>query len=530
MKRKLIAVLLSLALLASAVFCVGAAVFLDTDGHWAASYIDEASSRGLFSGTGGGYFAPDAVMTRGMFVTAMARTAGVAPEDWDPAFLAECFTDVQIDAYYAPFVAWAVTVGAANGIGDGKFAPDAPVSREQMACFVRSLMDSSTGSSTLVQEQERPPLPEEFQRKAFDPAPRGTRDETNTNTTDIELPPDNFAEESVQFSDADRIAPWARESVERLKDSGLFSGAPDGNGGFAFMPQKTATRAEGAVVFCKLQDLLQDMPVTEPIAVSNLVLNQDAVTIEAGQTLEMAAMVFPMDATNPHIFWYSTNIEVFSVDAGGCITAIAEGEAELRARASNGLEVCCKVTVEAAPEPTYTPAEGVYAPDSWYEKCLLIFGEPLDDPRLAYADGNEAKQHMTTITVLTWDIDANGEKYTRKFFLEVHENVAPIVAQIFEDIYALPEQVPIHSLGGYRWDGKCEHSIGLAIDINPMENYYCTKDGKAVVGKYFKPGEDPYSIPVMGAVDQIFASYGFTRGIYWRGNYLDYMHYSYFGT
>lgn len=179
-----------------------------------------------------------------------------------------------------------------------------------------------------------------------------------------------------------------------------------------------------------------------------------------------------------------------------------------------------------------TPAVGLTNGNmSHNEKLQLVFGTTnISDPREAYSSDSEARRHMTDITVRTWDINSSGEKYTRTWKLTVHENIAPTVLAIFEEIYALPEQPPIHSLGGYRWAGLSEHSVGLAIDINPNENYYCDPYGNALTGSYFRPGEDPYSIPVEGSIDQIFAKYGFTRGIYWRSGYKDYMHYSFFGT
>ena len=137
---------------------------------------------------------------------------------------------------------------------------------------------------------------------------------------------------------------------------------------------------------------------------------------------------------------------------------------------------------------------------------------------------------MTTIAVKTWDLNSSGEKYTRTWNLVVHQNIAPTVQAIFAEIYALDEKPVIHSLGGYRWAGKSEHSVGLAIDINPNENYYCDPTGKPLSGSYFRPGTDPYSIPVGGNVDRIFNKYGFKRGIYWASGYKDYMHYSLFGT
>lgn len=165
------------------------------------------------------------------------------------------------------------------------------------------------------------------------------------------------------------------------------------------------------------------------------------------------------------------------------------------------------------------------------EKRRLIFGtEEIEDPRLAYATEEEADAHMTRVTVKGWELDSRGEKYTRTWTLTVNARIAPTVEAVFAEIYALDEKPVIRTMGGYRWCWKSEHSVGLAIDINPVENYYINPEGKVLTGKYFQPDTDPYSIPVDGSVDRIFAKYGFTRGIYWESGFKDYMHYSFFGT
>ena len=46
-------------------------------GRWYYSAVEYAVSEGLFSGTSAGTFAPDAPMTRGMFVRVLANKAGV---------------------------------------------------------------------------------------------------------------------------------------------------------------------------------------------------------------------------------------------------------------------------------------------------------------------------------------------------------------------------------------------------------------------------------------------------------------------
>ena len=178
------------------------------------------------------------------------------------------------------------------------------------------------------------------------------------------------------------------------------------------------------------------------------------------------------------------------------------------------------------------PADGLGNSLMTYEeKCNLVFGKVVDWPTDYYASAAEAQKHMKTVSVKVWDINSSGAKVTKTKSFLVHENIAPTVTALFAEIYALPEKPPIHSVGGYRaGTGSSEHYVGLAIDVNPTENYYCDPDGNAITGSFFKPGVNPYSMPVDGSVQQIFEKYGFSRGIYWNSGYKDYMHYSFFGT
>ena len=98
---------------------------------------------------------------------------------------------------------------------------------------------------------------------------------------------------------------------------------------------------------------------------------------------------------------------------------------------------------------------------------------------------------------------------------------------------ALPEKFPIHAIGGN--DGKYtsgQHGSGLAVDINPNENYeaYVYDDGSVNItcGSLYEPGKNPYSIATDGNVAKILIKYGFTQGVW--GSKVDYMHWSYFGN
>jgi hypothetical protein len=138
---------------------------------------------------------------------------------------------------------------------------------------------------------------------------------------------------------------------------------------------------------------------------------------------------------------------------------------------------------------------------------------------------------MVSIIIDTWQLKAGGEKSAGKRTLRVNKAVANEVKAIFKEIFEGKERFPIYSVGGYAWrpENTSEHRWGLAIDINPNENYMVTSKGIIVAGSFWNPAKSPYSIPLTGDVVRAFNKHGFT----WGGNAWkssnDYMHFSYLG-
>ena len=348
---------------------------------------------------------------------------------------------------------------------------------------------------------------------------------------DYILMPKEDAAVSESFTDADEISEWAVDSVEALRIDGLLSGYPNDDGSYSFLPKGTATRAEVATVFCALIDTLRYGPPTG-IWAEGITLETAEFVLREGESAQLrgtlqtndADMPFGGDAVTPfHLFWLSTDSSVVSVDQNGLLSYVGEGQATIYVYLRGGLYATCQVTCESdavLPGADWTKAQ----------KCEYLFGENVSDPRLYYNSSAEAEADMVEITVRTWDLKKNGEKYTREWDLKVNKNLADAVFAIFEEIYNGEEQFPIHELYCFSWSGKSEHSIGTAIDINWSENYYCDPNGNALVGNYWKPGEDPYSIPPNGDVANAFEKYGYRWGINWNSGYKDYMHFSFFGT
>ena len=173
------------------------AIFEDIDGHWAESAIEYVYDEGLMNGISADEFSPDTATTRGMIVTMLYRLEG------EPAVTAECpFDDVDAGDYYHDAVVWASENGIVNGISDTEYAPNANITREQLAAMMNRYA--------------------EF--KGYDVSASTSLD---------------------GFADADDVSDYAVEALEWAVAEELVNGMGDNT----VAPQGTATRAQVATIF-----------------------------------------------------------------------------------------------------------------------------------------------------------------------------------------------------------------------------------------------------------------------------------------
>ena len=489
MRKRIVCFLLVLALAAGLISAVSAAEhgMTDISGHWAEADINWVLELGLFNGTTATTFAPDSIMSRGMFVTVLGRYAGIDPNDYEDWYLPQLYTDVDADDYYAPYVNWATRHGITSGTDQGIFSPHEPINREQMATFLLRFANCYG----YVFEPIREDIPD-------------------------------------SFSDADSIASYAREAVQMMRQCGVITGKDNLDGTFRFDPYGLAVRSECAAVFHRLTEAMvidEDFYFAVPESIT--ISGHEGVDLLIGDRLHLEYEVVPADPGNNTVLWISSDPSVVSVDSDGTITCNGNGEAEIWAYTCNGCFDYVVFNVDS-----YIG----YADESYESKCLHLYGEVVEDHRLPYgADAPKSayKENMVTVSVQVWDFkDGIGsEKITKTRSFEIHKNLAATVQQCFREIYECEAQYPIKSIVSYWTDArKSEHNPGTALDLNPTENAYFDADGNVLSGSLFDPENNPYSIPVDGEIQQIFEKYGFTRGIYWRNGYKDYMHFSFFGT
>ena len=106
--------------------------FSDLDcSQWYHEGVDFMITREFMKGVSGTLFQPNGTLTRGQLVTILHRMAGT-PEAKTKA----PFTDVVSTQYFFDAVAWAYETKIAEGVSGTAFAPNAPVTREQLVTFL----------------------------------------------------------------------------------------------------------------------------------------------------------------------------------------------------------------------------------------------------------------------------------------------------------------------------------------------------------------------------------------------------------
>jgi hypothetical protein len=96
-------------------------------GHWAAEAVAFTASRGFFTGTEQGTFAPEVSVSRAMLFTVLGRLEGVETEGGDH--------------WYSKAQDWA----SASGISDGS-APEAVITREQLVTILHRYAGQPTAA------------------------------------------------------------------------------------------------------------------------------------------------------------------------------------------------------------------------------------------------------------------------------------------------------------------------------------------------------------------------------------------------
>ena len=185
-------------------------------GAWYYEAVDYAISEGLFNGTSEITFTPDGTMTQGMFVTVLAnKTENYSAHQ----YTGSSFADVAAGQWYAPPVEWASQSKLVNGVGNGCFAPNDSVSREQLAVILYHYA-------------------------------KGCGADTSTTAGALGA-----------FTDNGNISGFARTAMEWAVSHKVLNGAEG-----KLDPKGTATRAQVAQIFYNSRGLLTSSTILSPAA------------------------------------------------------------------------------------------------------------------------------------------------------------------------------------------------------------------------------------------------------------------------
>lgn len=174
--------------------------FKDIQNKWYKKAVDYMITHGYMNGTSDDKFEPNGTLTRGMFVTILARVNGVKLSNK----VITNFSDVKSGKYYAGAVKWASDNGIVNGATATKFCPEDNITREELCAVVVRYADKF---GIRLKETEKP----------------------------------------ISFIDAGSIAKYARTAVKRCQMAGIVTGEKQGTG-FVFRPKGNASRAECAQI------------------------------------------------------------------------------------------------------------------------------------------------------------------------------------------------------------------------------------------------------------------------------------------
>lgn len=183
--------------------------FSDISTHWAKSEIEFLAARQIVRGNGieSGTFSPDDRVTRAEFVAMLVRALGVDVGETGN----NAFSDVDSNAWYYDPIMKASSTGLVNGYGNGRFAPDASITREEIASLsVRAL---------------------KYMKMQLDTA--------DSNVLSV-------------FTDKSSISGWAAGNAAIAVKAGIIKGMP----GSLLAPGSMTTRAESAVILKRLLDYI----------------------------------------------------------------------------------------------------------------------------------------------------------------------------------------------------------------------------------------------------------------------------------
>jgi len=179
--------------------------FADISTHWAKSDIEYLATRGIVNGVKEDTFEPNRKITRAEFVKMLVNILNLDTNETSN----KAFTDVAENSWYYRYVAAASNAGLVNGVSETLFAPNSPITRQEMAVMATNSLKIKNKLMASIQEKES---------------------------------------ELEQFKDVSEISHWAKDACLAALEDGIITG----RGAELLAPKDDTTRAESAVIIKRI--------------------------------------------------------------------------------------------------------------------------------------------------------------------------------------------------------------------------------------------------------------------------------------
>lgn len=330
MKRfiSFVLIIFILIMTAASVFALNEQRFDDVpDSAWYHNAVCEAVDLGYFIGTGNGRFSPDAYLTRAMLVQCLAKAASADISSYNNRL----FNDVTSDKWYFNACNWAADCGLVSGIGNGCFAPNTNLTREQL-CVIMTHFQERFGA------------------------------------------PFNYRFDYIPFVDDTTISGWAYDYVHTLRNTGSITARVNGY----FVPKAFVSRAELAVILLSCTGHLDVPPVDPDIHVYGIQFSGAEISVEEEKTAPLTMSVLPVNATNPVLTVVSSDPSV-AIYYNGTVYAFSPGKAVFTVTAADGgITASVRVTVTEKPKPAPEPPPVIRKTDPKKPMIALTFDDGPD--------------------------------------------------------------------------------------------------------------------------------------------------------
>ncbi len=306
--KKLISIILTLLMLTAIIALrTRTSSFADVEEKdWYYTPVTVACKKGYITDSKNNEFAPNKAVDKATVISALYIMSGDTKTYKNP------FSDIEKNSPYEKAAAWAYDKGIVALNKNSTFKPEKTVSRQELLSIYEKYSQSyETGCEVKT---------------------------------------------SQGYTDANKIATWAKESVSKMAPYYLLSLREGG----ALCPEAQVSRAEFYASLLRLEGDYDNGKYDTTVHVSGVYLTKRKLTLEKGAQHTLKAAVLPSNARDTRLKYSISDENIATVSEDGRIDALRNGTADITVTSlDDGYTAICKLTVKT----TVEPASGEIDPD-----------------------------------------------------------------------------------------------------------------------------------------------------------------------